>query len=100
MSSTLDQSSTTYFTLPMADDTQIKFKFDRKTCKEIANKVNTCISSFKKIKEARAFGQTPEKQEIMMVTAKVDLSTFEFECNPNIYPDLFKALVFVKVSTP
>ncbi|KAG5190669.1 hypothetical protein JKP88DRAFT_266814 [Tribonema minus] len=87
------------FSLPLADDTRITVHgFERSHCLALANEVNAILSAFKRLKANRADGKAPYKeQSVEFIIHAGNGATIEIECNPNLYPDPFKAMVFVKV---
>ena len=62
--------------------------------------MNELLSAIKLIKSNAADGKPPSKQEPLEYTATVDGVTLKFECNPNIFPDPFKAEVFITIKSP
>jgi len=63
----------------------------------IGDDINKLLSSFQAIKKSNADGTPPTKHEAMSIVKIVNEVTLTFECNPNIFPDPFKAEVFVRV---
>jgi hypothetical protein len=61
--------------------------------------VNNILSSFKRLKANAAGGGAPYKEKsVEFIVHAAGGTAIEIECNPNLYPDPFKAMVFVKVA--
>ncbi|CAM9493420.1 unnamed protein product [Discosporangium mesarthrocarpum] len=85
------------FTLPLMDDTRVTIAFDGDHCMKLANEVNSILAAFKRLKANAAEGGKPYREEGIEYRDTVDGLNILIECNPNIFPDPFKAQVFVKV---
>ena len=92
--------------VPMGMDgnTRVTIPFDAATANGLGDEVNKLLASFKAIKA----GSVPtedgipiaRKQEVLEYKASTGENVeLVIECNPNIFPDPFKAEVFVKVTS-
>jgi hypothetical protein len=91
--------ASTAFSLSLADDTRIVLKnFDKKDCRSVADNLNLIIHAFQRLAHNAEKGGNPYKEESVEFSVSLDSGlTIEMECNPNLFPDPFKAEVFVKV---
>jgi hypothetical protein len=97
------QMGTETLIIPMMDDTRIKIRFHPSQFQELATKTNELVSSFKALQTAEKMGKVGHKEPEMEFRHRSenngDVTKFEIECNPNIYPDALHAKLFLKVST-
>ena len=80
-------------------NTRCTFPMDADTISSIGTSINSLLQSFQTIKTATAEGKPPVKQPAMSISKIVKDVTISLECNPNIFPDPFKAEVFVQISS-
>ncbi|CAM9167196.1 unnamed protein product [Choristocarpus tenellus] len=85
------------FSIPLMDDTRVTIDFDKDHCKKLASEVNNILSAFKRLKENAASGGKPYREEGVEYRDTIGDLNLLVECNPNIFPDPFKAQVFVRV---
>ncbi|CAN0129097.1 unnamed protein product [Ectocarpus sp. 6 AP-2014] len=85
------------FTVSLMDDTRVSFHMDEKDVRKLADVVNNILRSFKRLKANAAEGGKPYKEDSVEYKDTIDGLNIVVECNPNIFPDPFKAQVFVRV---
>eukprot|EP00752_Nemacystus_decipiens_P003972 g3638.t1 len=85
------------FSVSLMDDTRVSFHMDEEHVRKLAAEVNTILRSFKRLKANAADGGKPYKEDTVEYKDEIDGLNIVVECNPNIFPDPFKAQVFVRI---
>ncbi|CAM9764026.1 unnamed protein product [Pylaiella littoralis] len=85
------------FCVSLMDDTRVSFHIDEENVRKLAAEVNNILRSFKRLKANAAEGGKPYKEDSVEFKGTVDGLNILVECNPNIFPDPFKAQVFVRI---
>eukprot|EP00903_Cladosiphon_okamuranus_P006533 g6384.t1 len=85
------------FSVSLMDDTRVSFHMDEEHVRKLAGEVNAVLRSFKRLKANAADGGKPYKEDTVEFKDNIDGLNIVVECNPNIFPDPFKAQVFVRI---
>lgn len=85
------------FSVSLMDDTRVSFDMKKENLQLLAAQVNNILASFKRLKANAAEGGKPYREETVEYKDVVDGLNIVIECNPNIFPDPFKAQVFVRI---
>lgn len=85
------------FSVSLMDDTRVSFHMDEEHVRKLAAEVNAILRSFKRLKANAAEGGKPYKEDTVEFKDTIDGLNIVVECNPNIFPDPFKAQVFVRI---
>ncbi|CAM9715340.1 unnamed protein product [Scytosiphon promiscuus] len=85
------------FSVSLMDDTRVSFHMDEEHVRKLAAEVNNILRAFKRLKANAAEGGKPYKEDSVEFKDNIDGLDILVECNPNIFPDPFKAQVFVRV---
>mmetsp|Transcript_37327 Transcript_37327/g.148957 ORF Transcript_37327/g.148957 Transcript_37327/m.148957 type:complete len:156 (+) Transcript_37327:1456-1923(+) len=82
-------------TLHTTDDTSIKILYPLEKGEELINAVNSLILTFNKIKTAAEDGKRFKGDNLEYFLEHENVR-FELQCNPNLFPELVQAKVYVK----
>lgn len=83
--------------LPMTDATRVVISLPNEACEHLATSCNGLIASFRKI-QARVKGrERPQREPSLEFNYETGTLRVDLECNPNIYPDPFKAKVSMRL---
>lgn len=82
--------------LELADSTRVSLRFSLAAVTELGNQINELIEAFKRIAANAADGKRTRERSLEYRHAD-DKLVLEIECNPNIYPNAFNALVYIRI---
>lgn len=83
--------------LPMTDSTRVVISLPNEACEQLATSCNGLIASFRKIQARVSERERPQREPSLEFNYETGTLRVDFECNPNIYPDPFKAKVSMRL---
>lgn len=85
--------------MPMADASRVVVSLPKDICQQLATDCNTLVASFRAI-AARSKAREPQEREPSLDFGHQGPALrLDLECNPNLFPDPFKARVSLRLRT-